>query len=241
MTTFTNLSSQPNIGAVGWDGSGTAAAMNGESWGIQTNFSSSTKLVYGRSWLSNLATVDDDNGLEITISGSNFVISCNAGNDTNDPNELSVGTGSFGNTVTVSIGDTVNIKDSNGAIGYFTVPSFTTASGPTVSSHYWVDSTSTAKIITNDTVQSSDLTFLKGTNSYTPSSMNLIALSDGTGYFYDYQHSPTEITDFYTATNDSKPVTHFFLDTSYPGCLGTLSRFGGRCPLKWGCRIQVSR
>lgn len=212
MTTFTNLSSQPNIGPVGWDGSGTAAAMNGESWAIQTNFSSSTKLVYGGSWLSNLATVDDDGGLEITISGSNFVISCNAGNDTSDPNELSVGTGSFGNTVTVSIGNTVNIKDSNGAIGYFTVPSFTTASGPTVTSHYWVNLTENAKVLTSDTVQSSDFTFLKGINSYTPNVMNLVALSDGSGYVYDYQQLTT---DLYTATIDSQPVSNFFLDTSW--------------------------
>ena len=87
------------------------------------------------------------------------------------------------------------------------------SSGPTVTSHYYVELTENAKVLTSDTVQSSDFTFLKGTASHTPTNMNLIALSDGTGYVYDYMDNAT--TDLYTATIDSQPVSHFYYDSSW--------------------------
>ena len=87
------------------------------------------------------------------------------------------------------------------------------SSGPTVTSHYYVELTENAKVLTSDTVQSSDFTFLKGTTSHTPTNLNLVALSDGTGYVYDYMDNAT--TDLYTATIDSQPVSHFYYDSSW--------------------------
>lgn len=121
------------------------------------------------------------------------------------------------NTTTVANSSTaanpaeVFLWNNNGGqfLGKFANP-FYTVTGPTVTSHYWVTLTSNAKIITSDTVQSSDLTFLKGTNSYTPPPFSLVAISGG--YVYDYQYNGT---DLYTATIDSQPVSNFFLDTSW--------------------------
>ena len=96
-------------------------------------------------------------------------------------------------------------------VGVFTNP-FYVASGPTVTSHYWVDLTSNAVVKTSDTIQYSDFTFLKGYNSFSPSPFAPVALSDGSGYVYDYQETTT---DFYTATIDSQSVTHFFYDSSW--------------------------
>ena len=103
----------------------------------------------------------------------------------------------------------VILSASNGDELYrFTKPSY--FSGPTVTAHTWVDLTENATVTTTDTVQASDFSFLKNDNSYTPSSMNLVSISNG--YVYDYTQTDTAL---YTATIDSKSVSNFYLDTSW--------------------------
>jgi hypothetical protein len=132
-----------------------------------------------------------------------------------NPTSFKVSGGTSSNpSAEVSNSNPVQFTNSNGnRILYFDQPSFLfSASGPTVTSHTWNEITSTATVLTSDTVQSSDFTFSKGTSSYSPNSMNLIAYSDGSGYFYDYQHTTTDV---YTATIDSKPISHFYYDDSW--------------------------
>jgi len=113
--------------------------------------------------------------------------------------------------ITTSVsGTTITVKLNNVDQFTFTESGAFAPSGPTVTSHYYVNLTENAKVLTSDTVQSSDFAFLKGTSSYTPNSMNLVAISGG--YVYDYQHTTT---DMYTATIDSQPVSHFYYDNSW--------------------------
>jgi len=186
---------------------------NWATWYYEIQASTTTSGRYNLYDSSGVSIDSGNNDIEFTISGSIITLNVNPptqGSQT--PTAFKIGTGTTVYTSnTVVTGDSITLFDGSSPQGIFTVPSLpTTSSGPTVTSHYWVDLTSNAKIVTSDTVQSSDLTFLKGTNSYTPNNITLVAISSG--YVYDYQYSDT---DLYTATIDSKSVSNFFLDTSW--------------------------
>lgn len=84
-------------------------------------------------------------------------------------------------------------------------------SGPNVTSH------TPSIVITNDTITSSDLSFLQDGSAYSPSSVTLVAsntigTNNDTGYIYDFNKNDTGL---YTTTIDSKAVTALYFDASW--------------------------
>jgi hypothetical protein len=147
----------------------------------------------------------------------------------NEPRKFNVTQTTSQPSITYGNGDSVNITNKNGwylhsftgtntYLGYSIITIVPT--GPTVTSHEWVYLTNNAKVITNDTIQGSDFTFLKDSASYTPSNFNLTAISNG--YVYDYTQPSTAM---YTATIDSKSVINFYVDQSWTS---SASSYNGR-------------
>jgi hypothetical protein len=72
-------------------------------------------------------------------------------------------------------------------------------------------------VITNDTITSSDFTWLKDGSTYSPTDMTLIAsntigANNDTGYIYDFNKNGT---GDYTTTIDSQAVTAFYFDAGW--------------------------
>ena len=112
---------------------------------------------------------------------------------------------------TVTDGTNVTLYEGSTFLFQFAKPTTWPSSGPTVTSH------TPGIVITNDTVTSSDFTWLKDGSAYSPTNMTLIAsntigANNDTGYIYDFNKNGTGL---YTTTIDSKAVTALYFDASW--------------------------
>ena len=150
---------------------------------------------------SNWQNSGDAYRIKVGISGADYNnwSDVNTNNEPADVNDNSDGTITLQNSTTILYRFT---KPTTNASWY--------VAGPTVTSHEWIFLTNNAKVITNDTIQGSDFTFLKNNSSYSPSNFNLTAISNG--YVYDYTQNDTAM---YTATIDSKSIFNFYVDESW--------------------------
>lgn len=117
-------------------------------------------------------------------------------------------------TTTAANPTTVNGYGSTGTLHWsFTNPYYDAnyIPGPTVTSH------TEGIVITNDTITSSDFTWLKNGTAYSPTNMTLISsntigTNNDTGYIYDFNKNGTGL---YTTTIDSKAVHTLYYDSSW--------------------------
>jgi len=161
--------------------------------------------------------------IRATIDGSysqgtslTFDVASSTWDDALQPNDAPhqlTSSNTWANTTTTQTNDKLYVWNGNTSLlGALDIPSWGHApTGPTVTSH------TEGIVITNDTITSSDFTWLKNGSAYSPTNMTLIAsntigANNDTGYIYDFNK---DATADYTTTIDSKDVTIFYFDAGW--------------------------
>jgi len=186
---------------------------------LNTTNTTSSKLYYE---LRNIATppssgvLQANQGITFSYTGTNLIVNHNDGTfGSSDPSYPSL-SNTAGST------DSITVVATNTVYGFsgdgtslrvqYTVPTFATVSGPTVSSI-----TADTIFVPSDTVSNTDFTLLKNGSAYANTNISLTGPgaqppSDARGYTYALTYDDSA---YYRRTIDSKSYEEFYYDNSW--------------------------